>query len=133
MLALVKFITLTDEQSAEINANGWSCPVGIAYLEATQKVNPVLALAMGLYTDAARIAGDENFIFRALQNVDTNWRDLNPNSIICLTNRPRSMMVGDLIVFDDGRCLICARYGWTNLTKFKEEGTENESETLDSF
>lgn len=115
MKALVKFISCPPIPS-------WDCPIGRAYQAATCDANPVLALAMGLYEDAARGEfANERAVFSTLQNVDINWREANPE-VECLTAFPRSMMVGDLIVWEDGTCYICDRHCWTDLAEFKKEG-----------
>jgi len=115
MRATVFFITLDDFQSAEVNAKGWGGSVaGRAYMEATCKANPVPALAWGMYQPAA--SGDfesADDAFRMLQNLETSWRWRWEHLIHCHTNRPRSMMVGDLVRWDDGRIEVCDHgSGW---------------------
>ena len=117
MKALVKFITTgVDELTS------WDCSIGRAYLEATHKKNPVPALCMGLYEDAAR--GDWNnadevwsYIQNGAHAID-QW--INVPGVECLTKRPRSMMVGDIVIFEDGGIYMVAGLGWVDLSEGKK-------------
>lgn len=114
----VFYIELSDEQTAAVNAKGWAgTEEGLAYLDATlgKPCNPDKAMKLGLYEKAAvfniekartDMDADEAFdyVWSFLQNTDRgSWSDGEivgggkSNLIECHTERPRSMMVGDII------------------------------------
>ena len=118
MQAIIFYVQITEEQRAQINNQGWGWPTGEAYLNAKEKGDYTAAREMGMLRAAA--AG--NFFnaedaWMRLQNMETNWSEFEGYKsgsckIQCLTNFPRSMDVGDFIVWDDGRVEACGRFGF---------------------
>lgn len=114
--AKVYYLKLTDEQRTEINdGGGWASPVGRAYQapkfakEGEEAKAVKQACAFGLYEAAAEIDGDDpEAVWMALQNLHDPWTA----TIKPLTDFPRSMDVGDLIVWDDGRIEMVASVGF---------------------
>jgi len=110
MKATVYFIDLTKEQADELNATGWDSPIGKAYLAA--KDGRIDATNFDLLQKAATfefVDGAER-IWLSLQNHDEPWTTLP--CITCHTERPRSMDVGDIIVWADGTRERCASTGF---------------------
>ena len=109
MKAEVYYIELTEPQRAKLNAEGWQGELGGAYLRA--KDGLVDHRNRSLFKLAARGDFDDSEqTWRALQNLDASWSD-QPH-IDCLTEFPRSMDVGDVIVWSDGRAERCASLGF---------------------
>lgn len=109
MKAEVFYVQPTDDHIATINAEGWSCPVGLAYLDG-QRGNYALAKEHGMLVSAAEvIAENAEQIWIALQN---GIPARSPATIIKSIPRRRSMSVGDLIVWADGRAETCASIGF---------------------
>lgn len=109
MKAEVFYVQPTDAHIATINAEGWSCPVGLAYLEG-QRGNYALAKEHGMLVCAAEIiAENAEQIWIALQN---GIPARSPATIVRQMAKRRSMSVGDLIVWADGRAETCASIGF---------------------
>lgn len=109
MKAEVFYVQPTDDHIATINAEGWSCPVGLAYLEG-QRGNYALAKEHGMLVSAVEIeALNAEEIWVALQN---GVPRASAATIIRSMEKRRSMCVGDLIVWADGRAETCASFGF---------------------
>lgn len=109
MRAEVFYVQPTDDHIATINAEGWSCPVGLAYLEG-QRGNYALAKEHGMLVSAADvIAENAEEIWVALQNGIPRQ---STATIVRSMPKRRSMSVGDLIVWADGRAETCASIGF---------------------
>lgn len=117
MKAAVLFLNLNDEQADRVNREGWSCDVGRAYLDAREKGQLDAAKKFGLYELAAGldIEGPEE-AFEVLQNVACRWSE-TPAKVVekVYTARPRSMSVGDLIVWANGSVQLCSAYGFSTV------------------
>lgn len=113
MKATVYFIELTNEQVREINVSGWSCPIGQTYLAAKYgKADDASMAALLKPAAAVSDAASSEDIWTRLQN-GVRWPSwtTQPN-VQALTSQPRSMDVGDLIVWEDGRQERCASVGF---------------------
>lgn len=89
-------LKLTDAHSLEINARGWACPTGNAYMAAQFKGDYRMALELGMVNFAAIVeANDLEHAYRLTNHIDAPWTD-NPE-IRLAASRPRSTSVGDLI------------------------------------
>jgi hypothetical protein len=117
MKATVYYIELTAEQVREINVDGWGCPAGQAYLAAKHGKAPagVDPASVAALLKPAAIIGDAKTaedIWTRLQNgVRLPSWTMQPG-VVQLTQQPRSMDVGDLIVWEDGRQERCASMGF---------------------
>jgi hypothetical protein len=115
MRATVYYVTLTNDQAAVVNGpeeqgGGWSGEIGRAYMAAKMDGDYTKAIELGMVQPAARTAihGDDDFdprggtaneiVWRRLQNIEEPWK-AKADTIQCLTSFPRSMDVGDLIVW----------------------------------
>lgn len=114
MKAAVLFLTLTDEQADRVNREGWACEVGCAYTNAREKGQLDAAKKLGLYELAAGLDIDcPEQAFTALQNVDCAWADRPAEAVERVyTARPRSMSVGDLIIWANGTVQLCSAHGF---------------------
>lgn len=121
MKATVFFIELSDSDRNAINGAGWSSEVGQAYLAA--KDGKVDASNVHLFKKAATLSINKmnsESVWTRLQNVHESWTDCG--IIQCHTNFPRSMDVGDVIVWENGTMERCASVGFEpfNPGEFKE-------------
>lgn len=119
MKATVYYVDLTDEQRDEINGpnGGWGCDTGRAYLAA--KDGTFNETTRPFFVKAATLeAGNNEQIWTRLQNLHRGW-DEDPE-IECHTTFPRSMDVGDLIVWEAGGVERCASCGFETVHDFKE-------------
>ena len=92
----VYYVDLSDEQRAELNRGDWSSEIGRAYLAA--KDGKVDESNVGLFRPAARLRADNaEDVWMKLQNVHASWTE--NDEIECLTDFPRSMDVGDVIIW----------------------------------
>ena len=109
MLATVYFIELSEKQRDEINVKGWNCLEGKRYLDAKDgkidgtNFDMLVEAATGDFSNAEQA-------WEALQNGVTEWA-VTGNSE-CHTSFPRSMDVGDIIVWEDGGRERVARCGF---------------------
>lgn len=112
MKATVFYVELTDDQVKDLNSNGWGSDIGRAYMSA--KDGRITEDNRRLFRRAADLDAKENEeVWRRLQNGMHNhgvWR-ADPD-IACRTGFPRSMDVGDLIFWEDGRIERCAAMGF---------------------
>lgn len=110
MKATVYYIELTEAQQDELNAQGWDSKIGKAYLNArTDKIDAtnfdLLVKAATLDVEGAEI------VWRRLQNLDdAGWA--KKAYVRCHTEFPRSMDIGDIIVWEDGSRERCAPIGF---------------------
>ncbi|NJO58760.1 MAG: hypothetical protein HC836_10555 [Richelia sp. RM2_1_2] len=117
MAATVYYIDLTREQSNQLNNNpkGWGGEIGSAYLRAqdgkfdSTNTNFIHAAAR-FEDDLFSSADDLEEIWTRLQNGFKPWTE--DEYAQCLTEFPRSMSVGDLVVFDNGDSYRCASIGF---------------------
>ncbi len=113
MRATVYYIELTDDERRELNNTSWSSPIGIAYLAARDgridDTNRHLFKAAAVINN---VYGAED-VWQALQNADRPWTERS--NVLCLTDFPRSMDVGDLIRWEDGRMERCASLGFETI------------------
>lgn len=113
MKATVYFITLPESHINRINIVGWNCEEGEQYLRAKQ--GKVDDSNRGLFVKAAELdATDAEVVWTKLQNIYDSWA--NDPEIICFTNKPRSMDVGDIIVWEDGTAEMCDSIGFEKTT-----------------
>ena len=102
VIAQIFYLTVDSEQ---VNEYGWECDVGRNYLAARNG-----DVSRGVYEKAARIVFPRfldtfNYIQAAeriwteLQNVWDKWSTREVDNVECFTDFPRSMDVGDYIVF----------------------------------
>jgi hypothetical protein len=115
----VFYLMLTNEQVAEINAKGWDCPLGKAYLDVKfigeRNLHP--AMEADLYVKMAEIEADNcEQVWTALQNDVHIGKDYAPQVKILMRRPNRSMDVGDLIWVDEpaegGPLAICSSIGF---------------------
>ena len=108
--ATIYYVDLTEPQRAELNAKGWNSLIGKAYLDA--RVGKIDSTNFDLLTKAAtfEFADSAEAIWIALQNGAEPWTTLT--YITCHTMFPRSMDVGDIIVWEDGKRERCAPVGF---------------------
>ncbi|NTF18218.1 hypothetical protein G6L37_07345 [Agrobacterium rubi] len=98
---IVYFRHLSEEQRADVNRDGWSSPVGTAYLdsEGNRKDAPEYtgAVEFDLFEVAAvvRECADRDELWSRMQNRGANWA-CEP-TVRAFTDFPRSMSTGDVI------------------------------------
>lgn len=124
-MGMVWYLNLTDEQIDEINSVGWSSEIGGIYLKAQGGKGEAIKAAKvkGLYKKVALVqAEDAEAVWMGLQNIDSNWQDAENGGLVAELQEAaskRSMDVGDIIVWEDGKVEIVASVG------FKEVAKEN--------
>jgi len=119
MRANVYFIDLTDEMVAAINApgpdatSGWASPEGKAYMSA--KAGKIDDTNRHLFKHTAVVDVDHaEAAWVMLQNLDAPW-DANEDYsklVQVVSKNNRSMDVGDVIVWEDGRTEMVASCGF---------------------
>ena len=117
MYASVYFVQLTAAQRDELNDRnngGWGSELGQRYLAA--KDGQIDETNFDLL-ELAATGGFSNAedVWVRLQNVERSWDDSPANNnagIKCHTRQPRSMDVGDIVVWSDGRRERCADAGF---------------------
>ena len=108
MKATVYYIDLTEEMVKEINAptdgpnGGWTSPAGLAYLNA--KEGKIGLMNFDLLVPVATLEDptDAEEVWTKLQNFETNWVERLDVAALRGKNE-RSMDVGDLIIWEDGK------------------------------
>lgn len=120
MRATVWFLNLPNEIVEAVNEKGWlASPLAEIYLRLRSSTKREFvttdvrtALASGLYT-LAHIgeADDAETLWNRLQNVDSSWAAEHRS----MNGQVRSMDVGDMIVWEDGRTDVCASIGFTEI------------------
>lgn len=113
MKATAYYVKLTPEMVAEINdpeSGGWASPAGRAYMEA--KVGPFNADAM----EAVAILNVDSAeqVWMTLQNHKAHWSANDNYDVLVqvLSETKRSMDVGDVVVWEDGRMERVAGMGF---------------------
>lgn len=105
MKAKVFFITLTDTERDAINMAGWESQIGQNYINARNgKINKknIHMFELAATTDQDYVED----VWFYMQNGDHEW--CNARDIECHTTFPRSMDIGDVIVWEDGRIERCS-------------------------
>jgi len=99
--ATVYYLNLAVEPFyTKLNAQGWDGPIGKAYSDARYRGNYWKAAVLGILEKAAELdAKNAEDVWMKLQNGATAWSDAM--DIKCTTTFPRSMDVGDVVVFED--------------------------------
>jgi hypothetical protein len=119
LLATVYYIDLSDQQAAEINTSGWGTLVGKAYWEA-RSGRHADAIKFGMIKPAAKMqASSAEQVWQAMQNINEPWSD--NEFIVPLGTIRRSMDVGDVIVWENGKVECCADFGFKKLETFDVE------------
>ncbi len=110
MKATVYYIELSKAQHDALNAAGWDSDIGRAYLAARD--GKIDSTNFDLLVKAASFdeAPSAEHVWVALQNFAAPWTSLK--FITAHTKFPRSMDVGDIIVWEDGTRQRCARFGF---------------------
>lgn len=110
MQAKVLYVEITEAQRFKINTEGWNSDIGLAYSKA--KFDKIDTTNQHLLVHAATLeAKTAEEVWMQLQNLQTSWAD-SP-AIQCHTSFPRSMDVGDVIVWSDGTVERCNTVGFT--------------------
>lgn len=112
MQCKIYFVTLSEADRMQLNLLGWDSPIGTKYHAAK---DGDIAGNLDMFSLAAEgeFSGPEE-VFTKLQNVHSGWNE-NPD-IVCHTDFPRSMSVGDYIEWEDGKMQRCADYGFNEFT-----------------
>ena len=131
MKATVMYLDLSDRMTRAINAThtgdetteGWSSAFGKIYMNAKYKGEYHPARSVGMLVEVAQVeAADAEDIWVALQNMNGPWGDgestrggeIAPVQIQKVRVRQeRSMDVGDVIVWEDGKVEAVASCGFT--------------------
>jgi len=110
MKATVYYIELTEAQRGRLNHLGWDSTIGKAYLAARK--GRIDATNFDLLVKAATMefADSAEHVWTALQNREEEWTTLD--FITCHTTFPRSMDIGDIIVWENGSRQRCATVGF---------------------
>ncbi len=114
MKATVYYIEMTKAQIDELNASGWDSTIGKAYLAARD--GKIDATNFDLFVKAAsfEFAASAETIWIGLQNGAEPWTTLT--YITAHTQFPRSMDVGDIIIWEDGTRERCISVGFEPIT-----------------
>lgn len=117
--ATAYYIQLTKAQHDDLNSHpdGWASPIGVAYLRA--KDGKIDSTNFDLLEKAATVEfpeeGSNEDVWMILQNrTEGGWR--GARGVKCFTAFPRSMDVGDVIVWDNGKRERVASCGFTEIT-----------------
>ena len=132
MKATVYYLNLAVEPFySMVNRQGWDGPIGKAYSDARYRGEYFKSAALGILEKAAEIeANDAEEVWMKLQNGATSWSDAM--DIKCTSAFPRSMDVGDIVVWEDGTVEKVAMIGfealdsdeWMGMMKRAEETKE---------
>lgn len=131
-MGMVWYLNLSNEQIDEINSVGWSSEIGGIYLKAQHGKGEAIkaAKAKGLYVKVALVqAEDAEDVWTGLQNIDYSWHSLvgSGRSVamkLCAKAPGRSMDVGDIIVWEDGKVEVVASIGFEEVAKGDWDGHE---------
>ena len=121
MKATIYFVELTKDQREELNREGWGSEIGKAYM-AIRFDGQIDDSNRHLIKKAVTMnAENSEQIWVALQNLEVSWCE--KPGIDCHTAFPRSMDVGDIIVWEDGRTETCTSVGFKPIefTAIEEE------------
>ncbi len=117
MKATIFYVELTHAQHDELNAGGWGSQIGKAYLAARD--GKIDFANFDLFVKAATMeASGPEAIWLAMQNRDKPW-SMNPD-ITSYTRFSRSMDVGDIIVWEDGKRERCVSVGFETICAPRE-------------
>lgn len=115
--ATVYFVDMTKQECDLLNNDrrGWGSPIGTAYLRAQNGIFDdesikFLRPAAKTFIDGDSVEEVLEGIWCTLQNHFVSWTQ-NAH-VNCLTDFPRSMSVGDLVLFEDGSGYRCASIGF---------------------
>lgn len=109
MKATVYYVELSRSQVDVLNVGGWQSEIGRAYTAA--RAGKFDGSNRTLLRRAATLeAENAEHVWTRLQNVADSWR--GDPTIECHTEFSRSMDVGDIIVWSDGRMERCASSGF---------------------
>lgn len=98
-IATAFYVEISRQQMDELR-RGWDGPTAQAYHHA--KYGPYDEEALRLFKPAARVSCDSKdaeLVWATLQNIHASWTERN--GIKTLTSFPRSMDVGDVVMWDD--------------------------------
>jgi hypothetical protein len=118
---VVFFRALSDAQRDELNAGGWSSPIGMAYADA-EPVGERLpkydgAIEFDLFELAATVRDceDKDELWDRMQNRGPNWTC--EVTVRAFTDFPRSMSKGDVVYdLDGGEWTYVASFGFEPVT-----------------
>lgn len=109
--AIVYYVDLDEEARKELHEKGWNSPIGDAYLDARMFGIYDAAVEFGLVKVTAAVevpeeVGDDFFlaaeeVWKIMQNLDKPWTKKSEVNRVASGVFPRSMDVGDLILFID--------------------------------
>jgi len=129
-IATAYYVHLNDGQSKEINAKGWSSDAGRAVV--TAKAGAWNETNIHLLRKVATMAAaNAEAVWMSLQNLDRPWPQ-NP-IIECHIDCPRSMDVGDLVVWEDGKIEQMAGLGFEPLSPSPNAAVTAHMDTLAAF
>ncbi len=114
MKATVYYVEMTKAQIDVLNGGdgGWDTTIGRAYLAA--KGGKIDSTNFDLLVKAATMEAESaEVVWAALQNHDRPWTDCG--EVVRHTDFPRSMDVGDVIVWEDGTRERCAAFGFETI------------------
>ena len=116
-MAFVWMLELSDEQRAVVNAKGWGGSiVGKLYMGASSNDPKGIkeAFIAGLYKKKAVVTADNaNEVWQLANSFEKSW--LENSKVMPLVDKARSMMVGDLIIWDNGKIESVASFGFETL------------------
>jgi hypothetical protein len=116
MKAVVYFIdNMSDHFSHTINRDGWDCPLGRAYNRARRGV--IDGSNFDLYVKVAVLRGvrSNEYIWSTLQNHRQPWVSSGKAEVQRAGYQERSMDVGDLIIWENGKREVVSGMGFTTL------------------
>jgi len=117
MKATIFYIELTYAQRDELNAGGWASQIGKAYLAARD--GKIDFANFDLFVKAATMdAPSAENIWLGMQNGNKPWT--MKSWITSFTRFSRSMDVGDIIVWEDGKRERCASMGFETICAPRE-------------
>lgn len=118
---VVFFRALTEAQRDELNAGGWSSPIGIAYADCEPFLDKPASYAGAIDFDLFEVAAyvrdcdDKNELWHRMQNRGPSWTC--EVTVRAFTDFPRSMSKGDVIYdADAGEWTYVATTGYEPLT-----------------
>lgn len=130
MKAEIHYVTMTDTDRDAINADGWDCEIGQRYHDAQEGVIGLErsdAFHVAAVVDVDRLVGEERevghpveSIWVMMQNLDESWTVAQAVDEV-KTDFARSMSVGDIIRFDDGKTFRCASAGFEAVLNIIDE------------
>lgn len=115
MATKVFYIDLNREETNQLNADplGWGGELGSAYLKAKDGKFDGNNIKLVRMSAVVLDDSDPEQVWTQMQNGALPWT--SRQNIQCLTDFPRSMDVGDLLLTEDGQVLRCATFGFEAL------------------